>query len=99
MLGSFSSSPCEAVKVVVSAPACSEPCTAPAAPASLCISIISGTMLVPRSKSATVSGMRSPPSCRRNITKCPGSAERATSGASTSHRNVVSDNASRRMMG
>ena len=44
MLGSFRSSPCDAVKVVVSAPACSEPCTAPAAPASLCISITWGTM-------------------------------------------------------
>ena len=43
MLGSFSSRPCDAVKVVVSAPACSDPCTAPAAPASLCISITSGT--------------------------------------------------------
>jgi hypothetical protein len=44
MLGSFSNSPCEAVNVVVIAPACSEPCTAPAAPASLCISITCGTM-------------------------------------------------------
>jgi len=44
MLGSLSSSPCEAVNVVVRAPACSEPCTAPAAPASLCISITCGTM-------------------------------------------------------
>jgi hypothetical protein len=44
MLGSISSSPWEAVKVVVSAPACSEPCTAPAAPASLCISMTCGTM-------------------------------------------------------
>jgi len=44
MFGSLSSSPCDAVKVVVSAPACSEPCTAPAAPASLCISITWGTM-------------------------------------------------------
>ncbi len=43
MLGIISSRPCDAVKVVVSAPACSEPCTAPAAPASLCISITSGT--------------------------------------------------------
>ena len=42
MLGSISSRPCDAVKVVVSAPACSEPCTAPAAPASLCISMTSG---------------------------------------------------------
>ena len=44
MLGSFSSSPCDAVKVVVIAPACSAPCTAPAAPASLCISMTCGTM-------------------------------------------------------
>ena len=43
MSGSISSSPCEAVKVVASAPACSAPCTAPAAPASLCISITCGT--------------------------------------------------------
>ena len=32
------------VNVVVNAPACSAPCTAPAAPASLCISITCGTM-------------------------------------------------------
>ncbi len=38
MFGIISSSPCEAVNVVVSAPLCSEPCTAPAAPASDCIS-------------------------------------------------------------
>ena len=44
MLGSFSSKPCEAVKVQVSAPACSDPCTAPAAPPSLCISTTCGTM-------------------------------------------------------
>ena len=44
MFGSFSSRPWDAVKVQVSAPACSEPCTAPAAPASLCISITCGTM-------------------------------------------------------
>ena len=44
MLGIISNRPCDAVKVVVSAPACSEPCTAAAAPASLCISITSGTM-------------------------------------------------------
>ena len=38
MLGSISSSPCEAVKVEVRAPACNDPCMAPAAPASDCIS-------------------------------------------------------------
>ena len=38
MLGIISSRPWEAVKVVVSAPAAREPCTAPAAPASDCIS-------------------------------------------------------------
>ena len=38
MLGIISSRPCEAVKVVVSAPAAREPCTAPAAPPSDCIS-------------------------------------------------------------
>ena len=43
MLGIISSRPCEAVKVVVSAPACSEPWAAPAAPPSLCISITVGT--------------------------------------------------------
>ncbi len=42
-LGNISMSPCEAVKVVVSAPVCKAPCTAPAAPPSLCISMISGT--------------------------------------------------------
>lgn len=42
-LGILSSRPCEAVKLVVSAPACSAPCTAPAAPPSLCISITCGT--------------------------------------------------------
>ncbi|OQC35158.1 MAG: hypothetical protein BWX64_02579 [Acidobacteria bacterium ADurb.Bin051] len=41
--GTISSSPWEAVKVVVSDPACSAPCTAPAAPPSDCISITSGT--------------------------------------------------------
>ena len=40
ILGIIKSSPCEAVKVVVRAPAASEPCTAPAAPASDCISAI-----------------------------------------------------------
>ena len=37
--GSISSSPCDAVKVVASAPAESIPCSAPAAPPSLCISV------------------------------------------------------------
>ncbi|OPZ20505.1 MAG: hypothetical protein BWZ10_00658 [candidate division BRC1 bacterium ADurb.BinA364] len=44
MLGIMSKRPCEAVKVVVSAPACSEPCTLPAAPPSLCISTTEGTI-------------------------------------------------------
>jgi len=38
MLGIIKSRPCDAVNVVVSAPAAREPCTAPAAPASDCIS-------------------------------------------------------------
>ena len=38
ILGIISNRPCDAVKVVVSAPLCSDPCTAPAAPASDCIS-------------------------------------------------------------
>ena len=38
MLGIMSNKPWEAVKVVVRAPDCREPCTAPAAPASDCIS-------------------------------------------------------------
>src|SRR3954468_24239833 len=42
MLGIISSRPCDAVKVVASEPACSAPCTAPAAPASDCISASSG---------------------------------------------------------
>ena len=42
MLGILSSSPCDAVKVQVSAPVCSAPCTAPAAPPSLCISTTEG---------------------------------------------------------
>jgi hypothetical protein len=42
MFGIISSRPCEAVKVVVSDPAWSEPWTAPEAPPSLCISITSG---------------------------------------------------------
>ena len=44
MLGSISIRPCEAVKVVVSAPDCSAPWTAPAAPPSLCISCTIGTL-------------------------------------------------------
>ena len=43
MLGIINRSPCDAVKVVVSAPAWSDPCTAPAAPASLCSCTTSGT--------------------------------------------------------
>jgi len=42
MLGIISSSPCADVNVVASDPACKAPCSAPAAPASLCISITSG---------------------------------------------------------
>src|SRR4029450_1162061 len=42
MFGIINSRPWEAVKVVESAPACSAPCTAPAAPPSDCISAISG---------------------------------------------------------
>ena len=38
IFGIISSRPCEAVYVVVRAPAASEPCTVPAAPASDCIS-------------------------------------------------------------
>ena len=44
MFGIFSSRPCDAVKVVVSAPLCRAPCTAPAAPASDCISTTRGTV-------------------------------------------------------
>ena len=44
MLGILSKRPWEAVNVVVRAPACSEPCTAPAAPPSLCISHTTGTL-------------------------------------------------------
>ena len=44
MFGIISSRPCEAVKVVDREPACSAPWMAPAAPASLCISITSGTV-------------------------------------------------------
>ncbi len=43
MSGIISSRPWEAVKVVASAPACSAPCTVPAAPASDCSSSTSGT--------------------------------------------------------
>ena len=43
MFGSISSSPWDDVNVVASAPACSAPCTAPAAPPSLCISTTCGT--------------------------------------------------------
>ena len=52
MLGIISSRPWEAVNVVASAPACSAPCTAPAAPASDCISASSGAtpqrLILPR---------------------------------------------------
>ena len=44
MLGSISSRPCDAVYVVVRAPLCSEPCTAPAAPPSDCICCTTGTL-------------------------------------------------------
>jgi hypothetical protein len=44
MLGTISSSPWEAVNVVPSAPLCSAPCNAPAAPPSLCISTTEGTV-------------------------------------------------------
>jgi len=44
MLGIISSRPCDAVKVVVIAPDCSAPCTAPAAPPSLCICCTTGTL-------------------------------------------------------
>ena len=39
MFGIINRSPCEAVNVVVNAPAASDPCTAPAAPDSACISV------------------------------------------------------------
>ena len=42
MFGIISSSPCDAVKVVVRAPAWIAPWQAPAAPPSLCISMTSG---------------------------------------------------------
>ena len=44
MLGIISRRPCDAVKVVVSEPVCSAPCTAPAAPPSDCISTTRGTV-------------------------------------------------------
>ena len=44
MFGIISRRPCDAVKVVVRAPAWSAPWTAPAAPPSDCISMTSGTM-------------------------------------------------------
>ena len=44
MLGSIRSRPCDAVNVVASAPAWSEPWSAPAAPPSLCISTTVGTV-------------------------------------------------------
>jgi len=44
MFGIISSRPCEAVDVVASAPVCSAPCNAPAAPPSLCISTTAGTL-------------------------------------------------------
>ncbi len=43
MFGIIRSRPCDAVKVVHSAPAWSAPCSAPAAPPSLCISMTCGT--------------------------------------------------------
>ena len=44
MLGIISSRPWEAVKVVLNEPTCSIPCSAPAAPASDCISTTRGTV-------------------------------------------------------
>src|SRR5512135_757245 len=44
MLGIISRRPCDAVNVVVSAPAWRAPCTAPAAPPSDCISDTEGTV-------------------------------------------------------
>ena len=44
MFGIISSRPCDAVNVVASAPLCSAPCRAPAAPPSLCISTTAGTL-------------------------------------------------------
>ncbi len=44
MFGIISSRPCDAVNVVASAPFCSAPCMAPAAPPSDCISTTPGTV-------------------------------------------------------
>ena len=44
MFGTISSRPCDAVNVVANAPFCTAPCSVPAAPASDCISMISGTV-------------------------------------------------------
>src|SRR5512145_2685163 len=44
ILGIINSRPCEAVKVVLSAPVCSVPCTEPAAPPPDCNSATSGTV-------------------------------------------------------
>ena len=44
MFGIISSRPCDAVNVVVNAPFWRDPCTAPAAPASDCISTTVGTV-------------------------------------------------------
>ena len=44
MFGIIRSRPCDAVNVVVSAPLCRAPCSAPAAPPSLCISTTVGTL-------------------------------------------------------
>ncbi len=42
MFGNIKRRPCEAVKVVVKAPLCRAPCTAPAAPSSDCICCTTG---------------------------------------------------------
>ena len=54
------------------------------------------SVMVPREGSASqmVSGMRSPPSPTRTITKCPARRERAMSGASTTSLNTFSENCS-----
>ena len=44
MFGIINNRPCDAVKVVASAPLCKAPCRAPAAPPSLCISTTVGTV-------------------------------------------------------
>src|SRR2546422_3005669 len=44
MFGIISNKPCDAVNVVASDPVCNAPCTAPAAPPSLCISTTWGTV-------------------------------------------------------